>query len=472
MWLADTQLTASEVLRTFHHDEPNLFLGAAFTTVGLVAAGFCLIRRKADALLVSLAVFAYLYGQRLWLRCDLLRLTVPPSEVFHRLRAAINPLIPVPGFIFFQIAGLLPRRGKAFTYSLVGVFLALTIGTLAFGNLPIFHAINNTLVVVALLVVLVNSLRRETADRDLAVLRRGMLVFVACALWDNIVTGYLHMPDIEAYGFAIFLASMGYVAARRTLERDEQLGEIQKELEVARSIQLSILPSQFPTSTPFEVAAKYVPMTSVAGDFYDFLAADSSSAGLLIADVSGHGIPAALIASMVKMAATSQRANASHPAQLLAGMNAALCGSTQGQFVTAAYVHLDAQMRELRYAAAGHPSMLLLRRGRVLEIAENGLLLAVSDTAIYTEMSMELERGDRLLLYTDGLLEARNADGKLFGEEALSSALKRTSNDGPAEAANRIIAEVQGWAKSQDDDLTLLVCDFVGADATSLAVAD
>jgi sigma-B regulation protein RsbU (phosphoserine phosphatase) len=262
------------------------------------------------------------------------------------------------------------------------------------------------------------------------------------------------------------------VAARRTLERDQQLGEIQKELEVARNIQLSILPSQFPASTPFEVAAKYVPMTSVAGDFYDFLAADSSSAGLLIADVSGHGIPAALIASMVKMAATLQRPNASHPAQLLAGMNAALCGSTQGQFVTAAYVHLDAQMRELRYAAAGHPSMLLLRRGHVLEIAENGLLLAATDTASYTEKSMELERGDRLLLYTDGLLEARNAEGKLFGEEALSAALKRTSNDGPADAANQIIAEVQGWAKSQDDDLTLLVCDFTGANATSFAAAD
>lgn len=472
MWLADTQLTASEVLRTLHHDQPTLFLGSAFATVGLVAAGICLVRRRADALLISLAIFAYLYGQRLWLQSDLLRLTVPPSEVFHRLRAAIGTLIPVPGFIFFQIAGLLPRRGKAFTYSIVGIFLVLTIGILVFGNLPIFHTINNTLVVIALLVVLVTSLRRGSEDRDFAVLRRGMLIFIACALWDNTVIGYLHLPDIEAYGFAIFLASMGYVAARRTLERDQQLGEIQKELEVARNIQRSILPSQFPASTPFQVVAKYVPMTSVAGDFYDFLAADSSSAGLLIADVSGHGIPAALIASMVKMAASSQRANASHPAKLLAGMNAALCGSTQGQFVTAAYVHLDAQMQELRYAAAGHPSMLLLRHGQVMEITENGLLLAATDTASYTEKSMELERGDRLLLYTDGLLEARNADGKLFGEEALSAALKRTSNEGPADAANQIIAEVQRWAKYQDDDLTLLVCDFTGAKATSFAVAD
>ena len=106
-------------------------------------------------------------------------------------------------------------------------------------------------------------------------------------------------------------------------------------------------------------------MTSVAGDLYDFLIIGEQQLGLFIADVSGHGVPAALIASMVKMAATSQRVNAAHPAQLLTGMNAALCGNTQGQYVTAAYVHLNAETREMRYAAAGHPAMLLLRDGRV-----------------------------------------------------------------------------------------------------------
>jgi phosphoserine phosphatase RsbU/P len=466
----DTQLTASEVLRTFHHDEPRLFLGAAFTTVGLVSAGLCLIRRRADALLISLAIFAYLYGQRLWLESELLRLTVPQSEFFHRLRAAVNPLIPVPAFVFFQIAGLLPRRGRVFTYSLIAIFLGLTIGTLVFGVLPIFHTVNNILVVVALIAVGVNSLRRGAVDRDFIVLRRGLLVFVVFALWDNTAGTLLGIPDIEPYGFAMFLASMGYVAARRTLERDQQLGEIQKELDVARDIQLSILPAKLPASTSFEVAAKYVPMRSVAGDFYDFIGTEPGKVGLLIADVSGHGIPAALIASMVKMAACSQRANAAHPARLLAGMNAALCGSTQGQFVTAAYVHLDGAVGELRYAAAGHPSMLLMRDGRVVEIAENGLLLAATEAARYSEKLMELEAGDRLLLYTDGLLEARNATGKLFGEAALITALKDTSGLGAADAANQIIAEVQRWAESQDDDLTLLVCDFIGA--PSLATAN
>jgi sigma-B regulation protein RsbU (phosphoserine phosphatase) len=253
------------------------------------------------------------------------------------------------------------------------------------------------------------------------------------------------------------------VAARRTLERDVELGEIHRELDLARRIQLSILPGSFPESADFRVAARYVPMTAVAGDLYDFLVAGEQGAGLFIADVSGHGVPAALIASMVKMAAVSQREHAAEPERLLAGMNAALCGNTQGQFVTAAYVHLDAVARELRYAAAGHPAMLLLRGGTVTEIAENGLPLAITANANYSDKTVGLEAGDRLLLYTDGLVEARNEQSELFGEDRLNAALRESSRLTPDAAADRIIASAQQWAKSQDDDLTVLVCDFVGA---------
>lgn len=125
----------------------------------------------------------------------------------------------------------------------------------------------------------------------------------------------------------VLLGTLGYVAAHQTLQRDLK---IQEELKLARQIQLSILPAAFPDWTNFRVAARYVPMNSVAGDFYDFIVADDTQTGLLIADVSGHGVPAALIASMVNASATAQRTNAAAPAGLLAGMNAVLCGNTQG----------------------------------------------------------------------------------------------------------------------------------------------
>jgi sigma-B regulation protein RsbU (phosphoserine phosphatase) len=163
------------------------------------------------------------------------------------------------------------------------------------------------------------------------------------------------------------------------------------------------------------------------------------------------------------MAAISQRSQAAQPAQLLAGMNAALCGNTQGQYVTAAYVYLDAEKREMRYSAAGHPAMLLLREGVVTEIVENGMLLAAVEEPVYSNKTLALEPGDRLLLYTDGLVEARNAEGKLFGDGSLMAALKKSAKLGPSEAIDQMVDAVLRWGTSQDDDLTVLVCDFVGA---------
>ncbi|MGO9936795.1 MAG: PP2C family protein-serine/threonine phosphatase [Terracidiphilus sp.] len=474
MLLIDPQLTVTQVLQAFDRDAPYLFLGAAFITVGLVSIAYCVLRRRFDKLLVWMAIFAGLYGLRLWLHAHLLRIEFHNNLIFSRLRTAISYLIPIPAFVFFRIAGFLgsDRNSKRLALAINVIFCGIFAGALAFGPLRVFDAINGFVVTGALWILLARSLgKKAKEDRDFAVVRIGVLCFVVLALWDNIAGNWIPTL-VEPFGFAVLLGCLGYVAARRTLERDEQLGEIQKELEIARDIQLSILPGEFPASQAFRVAAKYVPMTSVAGDLYDFLMTDPGRAGLLIADVSGHGVPAALIASMVKMAATSQRHEAAHPARLLAGMNDALCGNTQGQYVTAAFVYLDSQARELRYAAAGHPAMLLLRGGRVSEIAENGLLLAAAGDALYTEKTMALERGDRLLLYTDGLLEAKNAGGQLFGEKSLATALQSTAALAPADAVERIIAEVQRWASSQEDDLTALICDFTGTGGPAVAPGD
>jgi sigma-B regulation protein RsbU (phosphoserine phosphatase) len=339
------------------------------------------------------------------------------------------------------------------------LFAGLVLGVLAFGPQGWLYTINAYLVIIALLAVMFLSLLQTSLGRDSTAIRIGLGCFVAGGLYDNILENY-RLPRIEPYGFAIFLASLGYVAARRALSRDQQLLEIQSELDLARRIQISILPTAFPNSPAFQVAARYVPMTSVAGDFYDFLVADERQAGLLIADVSGHGVPAALIASMVKMAATSQRDHAADPQKLLTEMNAALCGNTQSQFVTAAYVHLDAETSQLRYSAAGHPPMLLLRAGEVTEIFENGLILAILKDASFTNATHTLQPGDRLVLYTDGILEAKDAHGEFFGEEQLYSTLRDTSKLSPSDAADSILANVQRWAKIQDDDLTLLICDY------------
>jgi sigma-B regulation protein RsbU (phosphoserine phosphatase) len=384
-------------------------------------------------------------------------MALPEIQICRRLH---RPDTSVP---FFQGRRVAPAPGQDRRIPAgnpTGLFSA---ATLAFGEHRSFYQIANVLVIAAVIVVVVRSIGQSADSQDLVVIRRGGLIFAAFIFWENIRAFLgLRLPNVEPLGFVAFLAALGYVAARQTLDRDLQLGKIQKELEVARRIQVSILPAAFPDSANFQVAAPYVPMTSVAGDFYDFIVADDQHAGLLIADVSGHGVPAALIASMVKVAATSQRANAADPARLLAGMNAVLCGNTQDQFVTAAYVYLDSESRELRYSAAGHPPMLRLRGEEVVEIVENGLILAAFDHATYSTAARRLEPGDRLLLYTDGIVEAASASGESFGQETLGTLLRQTAGVDPGNAADQIISAVQNWAASQDDDLTVLVCDYLG----------
>ena len=455
-------LTADQVLRTFQSEAFTLFLGAAIAATGLVAAAFAAIRRQRPSLLIYFALFAILYGGRMWLQTRLSGFIFGGSSLFNRLQSAINYVVPVPAFLFFDAASLLRRKIRIVTYSFFAVFAFLTSATLIGGPSNLYADINNVLVIVLLVLLITEPMQGFSAARDFVIARRGLLTFGAFALWDNLIPLFnLRLPRIEPLGFVALLACLGYVAARQSLQRDQQLAEIQKELEVARRIQLSILPSDFPASGKFQIAARYVPMTSVAGDLYDYVVAENTRAGLLIADVSGHGVPAALIASMVKLAATTQRSHASNPAAVLLGMNSALHGNTQSQFVTAAYVYLDAQANELRYSAAGHPPMLLLRDGKVTEIAENGLMLAAFDFATYDTTARPLQPRDRILLYTDGIVEAANSSGEFFGQTNLSKLLQDTIALSAQKAADHIIHSVQNWAASQDDDLTILVCDYV-----------
>ncbi len=392
----------------------------------------------------------------------MMAIIVGPSALFEILRSIIDYVLPLPAFIFLSIAGFLSRGMTRLAYVLGILLFALLVSTVLWGPLPLFGRIHDIAMSVALVVLIVQSLRRRDEVRDFVIMRRGLLIYLVFLLGSYIAGLFGVRLRLEPYGFAILLGALCYVAAQQTLRRDQEFHEITRELEIAKRIQLSILPERFPPSASLRVAARYKPMTAIAGDFYEFLVVDDQHVGLLIADVSGHGIPAALISSMMKLGVSMLRSHASSPSDLLSAMNVALCGNTQMQFVTAAYVYLNAELRELRYSAAGHPPMLLLRSGEVMAIEKNGLLLAAFPFAEYATAIHPLKSGDRLLLYTDGVVEATNARQEEFGQDRLCVLLQQTSNISLEETADLIVSSIEKWSVSQGDDLTLLLCECIG----------
>ena len=162
---------------------------------------------------------------------------------------------------------------------------------------------------------------------------------------------YIHKPFSPAVVKARVHTHLVLREAREQLAR--QLLSINSELEMAREIQMSILPHEIPQIKGLEIAARYLPMTSVAGDFYDFIVVDEKHLGILVADVSGHGLPAALIASMLKAALSAQSAHACDPARVLAGLNQSLCGKFKHHFATAAYVFVDMEKNSMQLRCRG-----------------------------------------------------------------------------------------------------------------------
>jgi sigma-B regulation protein RsbU (phosphoserine phosphatase) len=279
---------------------------------------------------------------------------------------------------------------------------------------------------------------------------------------------YIHKPFSPAVVKARVHTHLVLREARELLAR--QLLDINNELEMAREIQLSILPHDIPRITGLEIVSRYLPMNSVAGDFYDFIVVDGKHLGILVADVSGHGLPAALIASMLQVALAAQLQHAADPARVLAGLNRSLCGKFKHHFVTASYIFVDMEKNVLSCAAAGHPPLLLWRAstGRASEILENGLLLGLFPDATYSFVEIPLQPGDKALLYTDGILEARSPSEQEFGPDLLKGFLESNHSLKAGAFADLLLEELTGWSEhpkgdGQEDDITLLVIDFLNA---------
>src|SRR5262245_22647457 len=248
--------------------------------------------------------------------------------------------------------------------------------------------------------------------------------------------------------------------AHRRLQQGSSDSGQASELAAAREIQRNLLPTTLPAAPGLQVAAFWEPAGDVGGDFYDGASLGDSSAWLCIGDVAGKGISAALLmASVQSMVRSSARAQLD-PAALCASVNRELCTQmTSGRFVTFFYCVYDAATRRLTYTNAGHnPPILVHKDGTATRLARGGPVLGVFPQSRFDSGEVELEDGDRLVLFTDGITAARNASGGELGEERLERIVASAPPVSARALSDRILSAARSFSGGAfEDDATLIV---------------
>ncbi len=455
----------------------DIVFGSVFLFIGFTACAIAGIRRRSGTrIFVWLGIWSALYGA---VQLTQSRALVALSPRWLQISApyantAMLYLLTVFGSLSFYELSL--GRMRFLLRVVVFVGLAIAVAGVAFfvitGSGDRMAPYNNLLAACVLLILTIVIAVPGLSARYLVLPERGVLaigtlVFAVEALYNSLSRplGFVTPRFLDHLGFAVLLFSFGYVALRLVLADERRLLSVENELAIARKIQRSLLPGSVPQLDHVRISAVYSPMTAVAGDLYEFIPVDQHRIGFLVADVCGHGVPAALIASMVKVAVHTVTACAHDPGAVLRGLNRILSGQLRGQLISAAYLWLDTENHSARYAAAGHPPLLRWRQGELEQIESNGLLFGImpeyEDYPVYT---MPITSGDRFLLYTDGVTEPENAKGDSFGDKMLEDVVRTNQSCPPSELSDRLLSEIRQWqpaSRSQQDDITLLVIDIV-----------
>jgi sigma-B regulation protein RsbU (phosphoserine phosphatase) len=321
-----------------------------------------------------------------------------------------------------------------------------------------------------LLLMDLNYTRDTTSGREgLALITRvrahdPALAIVVMTGWGNVDTAveamrlgaksFVQKPWEDAVLREIVQREIAEGRAARRQDRKQR-----REQEEARLIQRALLPATMPTLAGLQVAAAWQPADGVGGDCFDLIEA-GETLGVSIADVAGKGIPAALLMANLQAAVRAFARDQATPSAICANVNRLLCQHmVSGRFVTFCFVWVDAGRRTVSYANAGHNPPLLVRAdGAVERLTDGGMVLGVFPENRYDEATLPIASGDRLLLFTDGITEARNAAGDEFGDDGLA-AVAAAARDLSAEAVkDHVMQQLQSFTSGAfDDDATLIV---------------
>jgi len=238
----------------------------------------------------------------------------------------------------------------------------------------------------------------------------------------------------------------------------------EREREIAQIIQQTLLPPTHVSLPGLTVAGRYLPSREVGGDFYAVLPLDGQRAGLAIADVSGKGIPAAALSARARYLLEAFALDGRPPDAVLTPLNRVLSAGADSKFVSLFYAVLDPSGGTLAFASAGHLPPMLLRAGEAVPVflESRGILLGVDSAATYATTEMPITAGDLLVMFTDGITEARNRHGEQFGEQHLARLVASAAGAVPQAIADRIVSAVASWCgNGTADDQTVVAAQVM-----------
>jgi len=257
------------------------------------------------------------------------------------------------------------------------------------------------------------------------------------------------------------------VSLKESVKTHDELNKIQYELSIARDIQRALMPQKKPDIVSLNIAVRHRSMAAIGGDYFSMHEAGDGRTGILLADVSGHGIPAAIISAKLEIAYSVNRDLDSNPGALFGVINDLMCDFTYDQYMTACYVYIDKVKGRLLYSNAGHKPLLMHRRSAdILEEKHvDGKPIGVFPGLTFSNADIEFRPGDRIILYTDGVIEARNGEKEQFGYERFFAIIRRMAVEDNERCADAVIEAVREWMGIDeespfDDDLTLIIVDI------------
>jgi serine phosphatase RsbU (regulator of sigma subunit) len=258
---------------------------------------------------------------------------------------------------------------------------------------------------------------------------------------------------------AIAAQAAAAIENARLLADSLEAEALERQVKMAADVQRRMIPAAPPQLPGVDFASVYVPCYTLGGDFFDFIPLPYNNVGLAVADVSGKGVPASLIMASVRAFLRAAVDNVYYLYEVMQRINEMLYRDTQpNEFCTLFYGVLDAPNRRFTYCNAGHPPGLLLRDGEVIELQSENMVLGIDPAEPYKQSVLELQSGDLLLLYTDGVLDGMNFNQETFGRQRLAEVFKRGGESADAVAQN-ILWELRKFVgiSKRTDDITMIV---------------